>query len=399
MTNTPQSPEELRRLQELAELFDDDTGPSPASTPTERSTPAGGGEVLNAAKHWGRVFGRKTKELTEKAVEKTKETQDALARRAEEFKACREAAAAEQARQQQEQAGRDALAEQSARAQSAEAVTPTEILAPASAALEELSSAQELLAPVVAVEPGAAEPDGTEVLTAEEVAEPTVDLPGVAEAMEDVEALPQSATETRVADAATVQPEHSQPHAASVDSAPATASRKTGWQITAGAGVACLVLGGGIAWWVSHGSNKSDSAPTAAAGPAPALVAPVTAPAKPALAVEQAPPAATPEPVPAPVAVEAPSALPDEQSPAPAPADAPEALEPVAALPVAMETKPAPQTDKKPAVAFSKAKPVAKTKAPPVAKKPVAEKPREETQWQEKADSDMDAWAKKAGIN
>ncbi|CAE6816274.1 hypothetical protein CFBP6600_32220 [Xanthomonas arboricola pv. corylina] len=90
MSNNP-SPEELRRLQELAEMFDD--VPSISGTPSpERSAPSpGASEVMNAAKHWGRVFGSKAKELSKMAVEKSKEAQDAIARRAAEAKAKREA--------------------------------------------------------------------------------------------------------------------------------------------------------------------------------------------------------------------------------------------------------------------------------------------------------------------
>lgn len=395
MSNTPQSPEELRRLQELAELFDDDTAPSPATT-TPPTTPSGGGEVLNAAKHWGRALGRKTKELTEKAVEKTKETQEALARRAEEAKARKEAAAAEQARQQQEQAEREDAAKPSARAQRMDVFTPKPRLESTAVALEEPSRAQEPLAPVVVVEPEALEPITPDVFAEEEAVKPA-DLSVASEALEDVEALPPSTPALCIANVAAVQPERSPAHAAPAGSTSTTVSRKKGWSIVVVAGVACLVLGGGIAWWVTRDTGKNEPAPAAA--PASAVAAPVSTLEVPGPGVKQAPPVSAPEPEQAPVAAEAPPALPVEKGAAPALAEAPRAAARAEVQPVEKGDKHAPDAVQKPARVGSKAMPAAEARAKPMARKSAAETPRDEPQWQEKADSDMDAWAKKAGIN
>lgn len=399
MSNNPQSPEELRRLQELAELFDDDTAPSPATT-TPPTTPSGGSEVLNAAKHWGRALGRRTKELTEKAVEKTKETQEALARRAEEAKAAKaakEAAAAEQARQQQEQeqAEREEAAKPDARSQPVDVCAPEPGLEPTTVAPEGPSRAQDPLAPVVVVEPEAVEPT-PDVLAEEEAVKPA-DLSVASEALEDEEALPPSTPALRVADAAAVQPEPSPAHVAHAGSTSTTASRKKGWSIVVVASVACLVLGGGIAWWVTRDTGKNEPAPTAA--PASAVAAPVSTLEVPGPGVKQAPPVSAPEPEQAPVAAEAPPALPVEKGAVPALAEAPRAAARAEVQPVEKGDKHAPDAVRKPARVGSKAMPAAEARAKPMARKSAAETPRDEPQWQEKADSDMDAWAKKAGIN
>lgn len=395
MSNTPQSPEELRRLQELAELFDDDTAPSPATT-TPRTTPSGGSEVLNAAKHWGRAFGRKTKELTEKAAENTKEAQEALARRAEEAKERKEATAAEQARQQQEQAEREEAAKPAACAQPVDVCAPEPVSESTTVALEEPSRAYEPLVPVVVVEPEAVEPKTLDVLAGEEAVKPA-DLSVASEALEDVEALPPSTSALCVANTAAVQPEPSPAHATPAGSISTTISRKKGWSIVVVAGVACLVLGGGIAWWVTRDTGKNEPAPTAA--PASAVAAPVSTPAVPVPEVEPAPPVSAPEPEQAPLAVQAPPALPVEKGAAPALAEAPRAAARAEAQPVKKGDKRGPEGVKRPRAVVAKATSSAGVGATPAAKKPAAEKPREETQWQEKAESDMDAWAKKAGIN
>lgn len=395
MSNTPQSPEELRRLQELAELFDDDTAPSPA-TITPPTTPSGGSEVLNAAKHWGRAFGRKTKELTEKAVEKTKETQGALARRAEEAKAAKEAAAAEQARQQQEQeqAEREEAAKPDARSQPEDVCAPKPVSESTTIALEEQCQAQAPLAPVVVVEPVA--PRMPDTLVEEEAMKP-VGLSVGPGASEDAGALPPSTPALRVADEAAVQPEPSPAHAAHAGSTSTAASRMKGWSIVVVASVACLVLGGGIAWWVTRDTGKNEHAPIA--GPASAVAASVSTPAVPGPEVKQAPPVSAPEPEQAPLAVEAPPVLPVEKGTAPALAEAPKAAARAEVRPVEEGDKRAPGAVEKPARVASKTTPAAKTGAKPTASKSAAERPRDEPQWQEKADSDMDAWARKAGIN
>ncbi len=368
MSNNP-SPEELRRLQELAEMFDD--GPAMPGTPSpERSAPSpGASEVMNAAKHWGRVFGNKAKEISEKAVEKSKEAQDAIARRAAEAKGKKEAE----------------------RAQNAAAAIPS--AAPAGLLLVE----PETISPPVVTEATVESEDETALLErlVPMKAKALRENPAIAASIYDgMSALPQlrdlpdevvdpvtpdqhspsvPGSISQVASVASAAPDHAP------NNGP---SRTKAWRTLAGAALVVLVLAGATAWWVTRHDSETPTVP--AATPTAAAVPPVVV-----------------TPSPAPVVDPLPVAVPIERGPAPI-VDAKATPLPVAMPPVeAPAAKPVP-------VVIARAKPTPKVSMPPVrqATKPKASvvpapqpKPNETHGWQEKAEGDMDAWAKNAGIN
>lgn len=378
MSNPP-SPEELRRLQELAEMFDD--GPSMPGTPSpERSAPSpGASEVMNAAKHWGRVFGSKAKELSGKAVEKSKDAQDAIVRRAAEAKAKKEAE----------------------RAQDAAAAIPT------AAPTELLQVEPEAISPPVVTETMVESEDEAALLerlvpmkanakkATKELTKALRENPAVAALIYDgMGALPQLRDlPDEVVDAVT--PDQQSPSvsisipqgapvvSATPDYAPNNVpSRTKGWQNFAAAASVVLVLVGITAWWVTGHDSETPAVP--ASTPTAVAVPPVVA-----------------TPGPAPVVDPLPVAVPIERGPA-STVDAKATALPVAILPV---EEPA----AKPVPAISpNAKPAPKVSMPPVrqAEKPKASvvpelqpKPDETNGWQKKAGDDMDAWAKKTGIN
>ncbi len=376
MSNNP-SPEELRRLQELAEMFDD--GPAMPGTPSpEQSAHSpGASEVMNAAKHWGRVFGNKAKELSEKAVEKSKEAQDAIARRAAEAKAKKEAGRAQDA--------------------AIPAAAPTELLQVEPEAI----SPPAVTETMVESEDGAARlerlvpMEASAERAAKEIARTLRENPAIAASIYDgMSALPQlrdlpdevvdpvtpdqhspsvSGSISQWATAASAAPDHAPNNGL---------SRTKAWQTLAGSALVVLVLAGATAWWVTRHDSETPTVP--AATPTTAAMPPVVV-----------------TPSPAPVIDPLPVAVPIERGPAPI-KDAKAAPLPVAMPPVeAPAAKPAP-------VVIAGAKPTPKVSMPPVrqATKPKASvipapqpKPNETNGWQEKAEGDMDAWAKKAGIN
>lgn len=377
MSNPP-SPEELRRLQELAEMFDD--GPSMPGTPSpERSAPSpGASEVINAAKHWGRVFGSKAKELSEKAVEKSKEAQDAIARRAAEAKAKREAE----------------------RAQDAAAI-------PTAAPAEMLQVEPEAISPPVVTETTVESEDETALLerlvpmeanankAAKEIARALREHPAVAALIYDgmgtlpqLRDLPDEVVDPVTPDQQSPSVSMSIPQGAPVvsatpDHAPTNVpSRTKGWQTLAAAAFVVLVLVGTTAWWVTRHDSETPAVP--AATPTAVAVPPVVATPGPAPVVDPLPPTVPVEGEPA-------STVEAKAKPLPAailPVEAP-AAKPVRS--VIADPTPTPK------VSMPAARPAAKPKAYAVpATQP---KPDEINGWQEKADDDMDAWAKKAGIN
>jgi hypothetical protein len=379
MSNNP-SPEELRRLQELAEMFDD--GPSmPGTSSPERSVPSpGASEVMNAAKHWGRVFGSKAKELSEKAVEKSKEAQEAIARRAAEAKAKKEAE----------------------RAQAATAAIPT------AAPTELLQVEPEVISPPVVTETTVEPEDETALLerlapmqadakkATNELANALRENPAVAALICDGRGT--LAPQLRDVLGEVLAPATPDPHSPSVpgsisqgesvasatpDHAPNNApSRKKGWQTLAAAAFVVLVLAGVTAWWVTRHDSETPAVP--ASTPTAASVPPVVANPRPAPAVDLLPVAVPVERGPA-------SPGPEESKPETVvilPIEAPAATPVPAVIP---EAKPRPKGS------TSAVRPVEKPKATAIAAH--QPKPVETNGWQKKADGDMDAWAKKAGIN
>lgn len=378
MSNNP-SPEELRRLQELAEMFDD--GPSMPATPSpERSAPSpGASEVMNAAKHWGRVFGSKAKELSEKAVEKSKEAQEAIARRAAEAKAKKEAERAQTAAANPTTAPAELLQIEP------EAISPP-VVTETTVESEDETALLERLAPM--------EADAKKATN--ELAKALRENPAVAALIYDGrgELAPQLRDVLGEVLAPVTPDQHSPsvpesiPQGESVasatpDHAPNNApSRKKGWQTLAGAAFVVLVLAGVTAWWVTRHDSETPAVP--AATPTAASVPPVVANPRPAPAVDLRPVAVPVERGPS-------SPGPEESKPETVvilPVEAPAATPVPAVIPKA---KPTPEGS------TSAVRPVEKPKATAItAPRP---KPDETNGWQEKADGDMDAWAKKAGIN
>ncbi|MBD8696831.1 hypothetical protein [Stenotrophomonas sp. CFBP 13718] len=378
MSNTP-SPEELRRLQELAEMFDDGTS-MPGTPSPERSAPSpGASEVMNAAKHWGRVFGSKAKELSEKAVEKSKEAQDAIARRAAEAKAKKEAERAQDAAAAIPAAAPTELLQVEPEAISPPVVTETMVES------EDEAARLERLAPMKANAKKVTKELTKAVRENPAVAALIYDGMGTLPQLRD---LPDEVVDPVTPDQHSPSAPESIPQGEPVvsvtpDHAPNNGpSRKKGYQMLAAAAFVVLVLAGATAWWVTR--HDSETPGVAAGTAAPAAMPPVVA-----------------TPRPAPVVDPLPVAVPIERVPA-SPVDAKATPLPDAILPVE-----APATKLVPAITPN-AKPTSKVSMPTVrlAVKPKASvvpapqpKPDETNGWQEKAGDDMDAWAKKAGIN
>lgn len=371
MSNPPHSPEELRRLQELAELFDDEAVPPISVTTPQAAVPAGNSELMNAAKHWGRVFGNKAKELSEKAVEKSKEAQDAIARRAAEAKAKKEAE----------------------RAQDAAAAAPTELLQVEPEAIslpavtetmvesEDEAARLERLAPMKA--------------NAKKATKAVRENPAVAALIYDgMGALPQLRDlPDEVVDPVTPD-QHSPSVSGSIsqwasaasgapDHAPNNGlSRTKAWQTLAGAALVVLVLAGATAWWVTRHDSETPTVP--AATPTAAAMPPVVVTPSPAPVIDPLPVAVPIERVPAPLAQE--ESTPETVVILP--------VEATAATPVPAIT---PNAKPTPKGSTSAVRPVAKPKATAITTP--QPKPDETNGWQEKAGDDMAAWAKNAGIN
>ncbi|WP_313318661.1 hypothetical protein [Stenotrophomonas sp.] len=334
---------------------------------------------MNAAKHWGRVFGNKAKEISEKAVEKSKEAQDAIARRAAEAKGKKEAE----------------------RAQNAAAAIPS--AAPA----EMLQVEPEAISPPVVTETTVESEDETALLerlvpmeanankAAKEIARALREHPAVAALIYDgmgtlpqLRDLPDEVVDPVTPDQQSPSVSMSIPQGAPVvsatpDHAPTNVpSRTKGWQTLAAAAFVVLVLVGTTAWWVTRHDSETPAVP--AATPTAVAVPPVVATPGPAPVVDPLPPTVPVEGEPA-------STVEAKAKPLPAailPVEAP-AAKPVRS--VIADPTPTPK------VSMPAARPAAKPKAYAVpATQP---KPDETNGWQEKADDDMDAWAKKAGIN
>lgn len=88
MNNVPQSPEEVRRLQELSEMNDEERGPLAGSV--QAALPAGRGKVRGAFKHWGGVLAAKARQLGEATTDGATHVRHTLTRRADELRASHE---------------------------------------------------------------------------------------------------------------------------------------------------------------------------------------------------------------------------------------------------------------------------------------------------------------------
>ncbi|MEV5118010.1 hypothetical protein [Stenotrophomonas indicatrix] len=343
------------------------------------------------AASFSKALAEKTKHAAALAADKGREAQEAMARRAEEAKARKEAEAAEQARKEAE----SAQAEQQATAQPELLVVEAEPAQPnPTSPLSE--SAFETVASYVEPEPTQTPEPNPAPVVVEPVSLPT---PAVSEAVEATHPAPAPVEPkpSLVPNPARSKPDQapvsapkptstrapSKPQAAKASAAKPTAdasakhSNTRGWQVLAGAGVAVLVLGGAFAWWIAHRSSEAvpPQAKPAAAVTAPAQVSEPTPP-----VVSETPQVEAPEPVPAPVEEKAPVVVPVVEAPTPA-------VRPMVEAPASAEVK-RPTPVLKPAL-----KPVAKPKLSQ-APKPVAN-PEPKNDWQDQANDDIDAWAKK----
>ncbi|WP_254806807.1 hypothetical protein [Xanthomonas campestris] len=342
------------------------------------------------AASFGKTVAEKTKHAAALAAEKGREAQEAMARRAEEAKAKKEADAAEQARLEAERARE--LAEQMAHAQ-----TDAQAVEDSSIPSEPTPTTPERLITGVAPAPGE-KPEATSAPDADVVM--STPAPGVRE-VEETARPEQAAVEPQVPEVQEAAPSKptqplvsagkpvptkvaAKPHGRPdkpVTSSPATSAQvnaRQGWQRMAGAGVVVLVLAGALAWWFSHRSSDaaSDSRIDTTAG--------VTAPEQipvPAAPVLPAPPIAG--------AVPAVIILQEETPPkAPSVSEAPNAAAPpkVEAAAVVPAVVPA-------AVTRTDAAPVP-TPKPRATPKP-APKAEPKTDWQDQANEDIDEWAEK----
>lgn len=273
MSNNP-SPEELRRLQELAEMFDD--GPAMPGTPSpEHSAHSpGASEVMNAAKHWGRVFGNKAKELSEKAVEKSKEAQDAIARRAAEAKGKKEAERAQNAAAAIPAAAPTELLQVEPEAISLPVVTETMVESGDEAAR------LERLAPMKANAKKATKAVRENPAVAALIYDGMGALPQLCDLPDEVvDPVPPYQQSPSVPES---NPQGAPGASAVPDHAPNNGlSRTKAWQTLAGAALVVLVLAGATAWWVTRHDSETPTVPaatsTAAAMP-PVVVTPSQAP-------------------------------------------------------------------------------------------------------------------------
>lgn len=340
------------------------------------------------AASFGKAVAEKTKYAAALAAEKGREAQEAIARRAEEAKAKKDADAAEQARLEAERARE--LAEQMAHAQTeAQAIegrsipseptpmTPEPLVmdvAPARAEKPEATSAPD--ADVVMSTPAPGVREVEETARPEQAAvEPQV--PEVQEAAPSKPTQPLVSAGKPVPTKATAKPQasHVKPRTPSC-AVSAAASTKQGWQRWAGAGVAVLVLAGALAWWFFHRSSDAASDPRIDA------TAGVTAPEQiPALAVPVLPAPPTAGAVPAVIVLQEETA-PMTPSVSEVPnAAAPPKVEAAAVVPAVMPA----------AVTRADTAPVS-TPKPRATQNPVP-KAEPKNDWQDQANNDIDAWA------
>ncbi|NIK06872.1 ribosome-binding protein 1/Meckel syndrome type 1 protein [Xanthomonas arboricola] len=343
------------------------------------------------AASFGKTVAEKTKHAAALAAEKGREAQEAMARRAEEAKAKKDADAAEQARLEAERARE--LAEQMVHAQAeAQAVEDSSIPS------EPTPTTPAPLVTDVA-RARAEKPEATSASDADVVMSPPA--PGVRE-VEETARPEQAAVEPQVPEVQGAAPSKptqplvsagkpvptnvaAKPHGRQtkpVTSSPATSAQvnaSRGWQRVAGAGVVVLVLAGAMAWWFSHRSSDAASDPRIDA------TVGVTVPEQiPALAVPVLPAPPTAGVVPAVIVLQ------EEKPPiAPSVSEVPKAASPpkveaAAVVPAVMPL----------AVTRADAAPVS-TPKPRATQNPVP-KAEPKNDWQDQANNDIDAWAEKS---
>ncbi|GEM_PF-654860 len=398
------TPEELIKQRKQRELLAKasqakTTGPSDDEKIVSDATKENLKTAGRLAAGFSKAVAEKTKQAAVLAAEKGREAQETMARRAEEAKAHKEAEAAEQA--QQEAARARVLADQAAAVQPEPQVEEGVAVQsePALAALKSVDSTvtpEPIPQPETIAAPAALElfSDAAPVVSQAVVATKPQKESGELAARVTTQNKPSTPAPASVpAPRPTSTKVHAKPQAIKSTAAEPTPaesekeSTKKGWQLLAGAGVAVMVLGGALAWWATHRSSDTEAASTTqAAAVVPASikspVVPATAPAQ-ASKVEATQPAAA----------EPPAVAKDRPAPTPA------VVVPKALAPATVVLAPTPETKPQ---GVSKPKPLAASK-PTVSRKPAAKaqpKPKETEKagWQEQADSDMDAWAKKSGI-
>ena len=338
----------------------------------------------------GKTLADKTKQAAAVAADKGREAQESLVRRAEEAKARRDAEAAEQARLEgertRERAEQMPIAQPEARAVETVSAQPEPMLTTAAPLVVEA-------APTPAEEPEATSATdidavistlGSDVQKGEQPAPPE-QAPVEPKAPEVQEAASSNPTQPPVSafktmpTQATAKPQASQAKSgASSYAVSAVASNKQGWQRLAGASVAVLLLGGTLAWWATHRSPENALGPQADA--ATVVKAPKRPPVPAALVPSAPPKAEAIQPVIAPREEKSRMAASVSEVPKaamPPKVEVASAAPPVTPAPVA-------KADTTPA---SKPKPRSTSKPAP--------KTEPKNDWQDQANSDIDAWAEK----
>ena len=331
---------------------------TPTASPTqeERLISDGMKENLKAASHWAGVISKRTAELTQKGVA-------AGAEKAKEVKATVDAKRARSAE------GRV----QATEAESGPTVQPTEAedLVGALSAREPAAIAVE--AEAVDVSEANLEPrvrEQSPVVEAPRFA-PEADAPSYqpADAVNELQVTDDISTGQGELAAIAAEELGPSPDAKASEAARATLHSipRSRWPLVV-AGVVAVALVGGTIYFL-HG--KGDQVPPSTPQP----VAPVATPAAP----EQ-----LPEVVEAPVVAPAPAVLTEQAEPEPAI----EKPEPVAAPDVTAS-----------ATIASQPKPSPKRAIAPLPRKATAPAAEPRNDWQQKANADLDAWAKKSGID
>ncbi|WP_139119801.1 hypothetical protein [Xanthomonas graminis] len=381
------TPEELIKQREQRKLLAaaaqaKSTSPTDAEKIVSDATKENFKSAGRLAANIGKAVADKTKQAAAMAAEKGREAQEALAKRAEEAKVKKEAEAAEQTRLEPERARKageqGALAQLEVQTTEAVSVRPEKALlvsdplsaevvpTPEASLASDVDVAISTPAPVVHIEeedaPPEQAPSPLRASMVQEVAPSNAPQPlGTASKPMPSKAVAKSVTNP-------AKPAKTSP----VVSAPASA--KQGRQRVVGAGVAVLVLAGALAWWFSARSTDPVSDLHVE------TTVEVVPPAQPPVAIAPA--------VPAPPKTE-------DLSPVTA---LQEASVPAA---VSKASRAAIPSKAQPAVAAPAATPAAaaKLQASRVSKpkQSVTETPKAEQKndWQDQANSDIDAWAEK----